>query len=610
MSSRPDPCENCRRNHVKCDDSGTTCQRCLKAGQECVRHPRRVKFRHGSTAKYDSEFSRDQIWMNPLANGTTSFDFIDETPDLAAFYRRDSLVVYSQGSDYEGKSASPSSEIESYPPSTNVPTTFPLPTDGSAIFSSESSGSLRDIYGDVLSPESTQLGISQAAMWCHPSSTAKFSQQSHATAMSPENKGSFKSPLPTSSRYDRSHSLFPPLFVQEDSIWPNLDVEQACLLRYFIENLARWFDLCDPERHFTRAVPQKACTCPPLLNAILSASARHLCTLPKHCRAAVMVKYSLPRIMRFGEETALYYHSKCISQMRSLSHDPDALMDENLLAAVVILRFYEEIDAPLGGLSGETALRGLQVFIEAQAASAFTGNGLRQMAFWVGVRQEIHMAFLQQRSFRLPLTFCDSYRSWEPAPDHIWANRLIIFCADVLQFCFNDTSTKDHARYEELIDFPRKWLKYHPRSFAPTYYREPDRTKNEVLPQLWYAEDFHIAGIQHMILAMILLTVYKPNVPRLGLGQREAMIVMDSNIKSMVLEICGIAVSNRQCPPSLLTATIAITMCGDRFTDAHEQQALLDVLIETDQDNAWPTASMQANLKKAWGWERSSSTTT
>jgi len=51
------------------DDSGTTCQRCLKAGQECVRHPRRVKFRHGSTAKYDSEFSRDQIWVNPSANG-------------------------------------------------------------------------------------------------------------------------------------------------------------------------------------------------------------------------------------------------------------------------------------------------------------------------------------------------------------------------------------------------------------------------------------------------------------------------------------------------------------------------------------------------------------
>lgn len=214
------------------------------------------------------------------------------------------------------------------------------------------------------------------------------------------------------------------------------------------------------------------------------------------------------------------------------------------------------------------------------------------------------MAFLQQRSFRLPLTFCDSYRSWDPAPDDIWANRLMIFCADVLRFCFSDNSTQGHIRYEELIDFPRKWLKYHPRSFAPTYYREPDRTKNEILPQLWYAEDCHVAGIQHMILAMILLTVYRPDVPRLGLGQREAMMVMDSNIKSMVLEICGIATSNRQCPPSLLTATIAITMCGDRFIDPLEQQALLNVLIETDQDNAWPTASMQATLKKAWGWER------
>ena len=44
-------------------------------------------------------------------------------------------------------------------------------------------------------------------------------------------------------------------------------------------------------------------------------------------------------------------------------------------------------------------------------------------------------------------------------------------------------------------------------------------------------------------------------------------------------------------------------MCGDRFTELSEQQALLDVLKKTESDHAWPTATAQAHLKRAWGWE-------
>ena len=45
-----------------------------------------------------------------------------------------------------------------------------------------------------------------------------------------------------------------------------------------------------------------------------------------------------------GEESALHYHSKSIAHLRSVSGEPEAIMDENLLAAVVVLRFYEELD--------------------------------------------------------------------------------------------------------------------------------------------------------------------------------------------------------------------------------------------------------------------------
>lgn len=49
-------------------------------------------------------------------------------------------------------------------------------------------------------------------------------------------------------------------------------------------------------------------------------------------------------------ETAVEYHSLCIEHLVSVSEDPEAVFDENLLVASIILRFYEEVDgqyAPL-----------------------------------------------------------------------------------------------------------------------------------------------------------------------------------------------------------------------------------------------------------------------
>lgn len=43
-------------------------------------------------------------------------------------------------------------------------------------------------------------------------------------------------------------------------------------------------------------------------------------------------------------ETAIHYHNKCISHLVSLSNCPFEAENENLLAAAIILRFYEEVD--------------------------------------------------------------------------------------------------------------------------------------------------------------------------------------------------------------------------------------------------------------------------
>jgi hypothetical protein len=103
------------------------------------------------------------------------------------------------------------------------------------------------------------------------------------------------------------------------------------------------FDLCDPDRHFACVVPQRANHCPALLYAIYTASARHLCRLSKF-RKENEVEYHGKRLSNLRSETAVEYHSRCIEQLVSISCNREALLDEDLFAASVILRFYEEVD--------------------------------------------------------------------------------------------------------------------------------------------------------------------------------------------------------------------------------------------------------------------------
>jgi hypothetical protein len=79
---------------------------------------------------------------------------------------------------------------------------------------------------------------------------------------------------------------------------------------------------------------------------------------------------------------------------------------------------------------------------------------------------------------------------------------------------------------------------------------------------------------------------------------------IDTKLKTTVLDICGIAISNRQEPTALLTASIAISICGDRFSDPAEQQALMNIVVNTKRDNNyWPSTALGAKLRNAWGWD-------
>lgn len=73
----------------------------------------------------------------------------------------------------------------------------------------------------------------------------------------------------------------------------------------------------------------------------------------------------------------------------------------------------------------------------AQERAAVTG-GLRQASFWVGLRQECYVAFVNQRPVLPALEHCNVDRSFDAAEDYIWSCRMVVICADVLSFCYGD----------------------------------------------------------------------------------------------------------------------------------------------------------------------------
>jgi hypothetical protein len=120
-------------------------------------------------------------------------------------------------------------------------------------------------------------------------------------------------------------------------------------------------------------------------------------------------------------------------------------------------------------------------------------SGLRQACFWIGLRQEIVMAFVKQRPVKIMLNHDFVDRSLTPTNDDTWANRIIVHCAEVINFCFGKGDQLSIADFQALKDYDEAWLRARPVSFLPVAYCEADSSAGEVFPQILYLN--HAVGM-------------------------------------------------------------------------------------------------------------------
>lgn len=122
--------------------------------------------------------------------------------------------------------------------------------------------------------------------------------------------------------------------------------------------------------------------------------------------------------------------------------------------------------------------------------------------------------------------------------------------------------------------------------YMPILTRSPDKAKGEVFPTLWYGSDLVVIGVQHVMIAKMVLIA---EAPVLSTAQdRSAHRRAEAVVRRTILDLCGTAMHRPACPPALVNAVMGILLYGDYFTDEWERRALARVIEKFQDVRAWP----------------------
>lgn len=112
------------------------------------------------------------------------------------------------------------------------------------------------------------------------------------------------------------------------SKWRIETYDEAQLLRYYVTNLARWFDDTDTQQHFAITLPEQSQECRSLLNAMLAFAAMQL-----HLEGKV------------GEAVHLHYTDMCYKILLPKIKEKSKAFAPSALVSVFFLRIMQQMSS-------------------------------------------------------------------------------------------------------------------------------------------------------------------------------------------------------------------------------------------------------------------------
>ncbi|KAL0777269.1 hypothetical protein CaCOL14_006787 [Colletotrichum acutatum] len=373
---------------------------------------------------------------------------------------------------------------------------------------------------------------------------------------------------------------FAPSLSQHGVGRPFEDREKARLFMHYIHDLSTWVDVSDKRRHFGTEVPKRACHSPLLAYAIIALASRSLCS-----------------IKGTDDSKPSTYYSHALQILIPILGSSTEALNEEVLAAIVILRQYEEMtDTDFGvHLSGSSKL------LNSMFSLASKG-GLGEAASWIVLRQDYWVALVKSQPLSINL---DSYKgssSFVVSDPECLANRAVFLCAQACAYAFQPTMVRDLDRWNKLNQELGNWLVSNPWHADPLWVDPPHDTSanGSAFPTVWMTHPAHVVGYQHYSLARMILHIFNPYLSKPSLDtfrrRRESEQAVLDNFRLLL----GLAISNPLVVNASFTAAHALRACGIYLTDPKEQRESLDLLDKIHQRTGWRTKDLEEQLNSQW----------
>ncbi|XPS68243.1 hypothetical protein M3J09_000535 [Ascochyta lentis] len=374
-----------------------------------------------------------------------------------------------------------------------------------------------------------------------------------------------------------------------------LTQREARLVHHYSEHLGRWLDCTDATRQFTLGVPEKVKYCPVLCHAVLSFAARH----------------------QREDATADAAYQRCIALIIDRLNEPTASHDETLLCAIVILRFYEQLNVPSStGSDAGQHLAGSSAILRASQGNHYVDPSaptLREAAFWVYVRQCLYTATINQQppdiDFSLQLhptpgSMQDSHPLARLRLETAWANQMTWNTALIVNFCFEADPSMERngrlGRWQELWDLVQKWAQERPEGFDAIWHGQASEDEHSCFPQIWFTADWHAVAFGLYHFSCIMLHSFKPG-PRFAIRSIGRLSNTDRTILEHARAICGACKSTPEIVQLSIILCHTIFIWGPLVTEFRERDEVVRLLLDFESNSVWPTTWIVNALKTEWG---------
>ncbi|KAF9887002.1 hypothetical protein FE257_010618 [Aspergillus nanangensis] len=416
--------KRCRVRHLKCDTQLPTCIACKQAEVDCDRSFN-VRFRQGLDLDHNiaHAFPGLELWLKP----TGPFIIYDETPAIQGLYHvgisqsiceRDNVLEDIHAGLRVGEIDDSLVTLEHAIPTTPV---------GAA--------------PDNLDEQATHFQISDLT----PEPNIHYS---------PNNN-------PSTGASSEGH------FLPAKQVTP-FSEREATLMRNFVENMALWADVTDPQQHFAVDVPSRALREPILRFAIFAFSSQHI-----------------NRQHNANIEEALNYHNQCLQLLIPILSGQGELNDV-IFATVAILRQLEEMDCE----DKQFHLTGTTHLLNAVSSSGLSG-GLSEAAAWLCLREDIHISLTSQKPLKTYLQGFSSSDVFTRNDDYAWANKMVFLLAKLLKYSFHYGGSTYMASLRSIEQEIENWNIAKPHTFDPIKFIPRGKEPYRRLPDIWMLLPVH-----------------------------------------------------------------------------------------------------------------------